>query len=488
MEEDCRKFSVASGFDLPKQFSIQKIFEEVISKGKINYPMLQAAITLKNKGYKTCILTNNWLDDSTQRDTIAQVACTLGKHFDLMIESCRIGMAMSDPEIYKFTLKALKVAPHETIFLDDDEANLKKAREVGMATILAQDTDMALKELEKSTGIEFLHQHVVRPIAIQPSNVAHGYVEVKPGVQLHFVEMGSGPVVILCHGFPESWFSWRYQIPALAEAGYQVIVPDMKGYGDSSAPHEIEEYSQEVICKEMITFLDKLGISQAVFIGHYWGGTVVWNMALFYPERIRAVASLNTPFRPADPAVPFIQKIKSNPGFQYQLYFQEPGVAEAELEKDLNHTFKLIFRASDEKKYLRFENALEKGILKKNENPTRSWMVTEEEIEFFVQQFKKSGFRGPLNWYRNLDANWRWGCAGVRRKILIPALIVIAEKDMVFLPKFSKHMKKWIPNLKKRNIENCGQWTQMEKPKEVNQILIEWLNDVAKNPLLNSML
>ncbi|KAM9061214.1 bifunctional epoxide hydrolase 2-like [Sarcophilus harrisii] len=228
----------------------------------------------------------------------------------------------------------------KAIFLDDDEANLKKAREVGMVTIFVQDTDVALKELEKSTGIQFLHQNKMRPIVVQPSNVVHGYVEVKPGMQQHFVEMGSGPVVVLCHGFPESWFSWRYQIPALAEAGYWVIVPDMK---------EIEEYSQEVICKELIVFLDKLGIFQAVFIGHDWGGVVVWNLALWYPERVRAVASLNIPFRPADPAVPFIEKIKSNPIFHYQLYFQEPGVAEVELEKDLNRTFKLIFRASDEK-------------------------------------------------------------------------------------------------------------------------------------------
>ncbi|XP_031805127.1 LOW QUALITY PROTEIN: bifunctional epoxide hydrolase 2-like [Sarcophilus harrisii] len=370
MEEDCRKLSAASGFCLPEQFSIEKMFEEMISKGKINYPILQAAITLKNKGYKTCILTNKWLDDSPHRHTIAQVAGTLEKHFDLMIESCRTGMAKPDPEIYKFALETLKVTPHEVtevsllqeylnlsrkaIFLDDDEANLKKAREVGMVIIFVQDTDVALKELEKSTGIQFLHQNKMRPIVVQPSNVVHGYVEVKPGMQQHFVEMGSGPVVVLCHGFPESWFSWRYQIPALAEAGYWVIVPDMKGYGDSSAPPEIEEYSQEVICKELIVFLDKLGIFQAVFIGHDWGGVVVWNLALWYPERVRAVASLNIPFRPADPAVPFIEKIKSNPIFHYQLYFQEPGVAEVELEKDLNRTFKLIFRASDEKNVCMF--------------------------------------------------------------------------------------------------------------------------------------
>ncbi|XP_043843854.1 bifunctional epoxide hydrolase 2 [Dromiciops gliroides] len=488
MEEECRKLSAASNFCLPEQFSIPKIFEDVISKGKINYPILQAAITLRNKGYKTCILTNNWLDDSPQRSTVAQLVCALRKHFDLVIESCQVGMAKPDPEIYKFALEALKVAPHEAVFLDDIGANLRKAREVGMVTILAQDTDMALKELEKSTGVQLLHHGVMQPFAIQSNHVAHGYVEVKPGVQLHFVEMGSGPVVCLFHGFPESWFSWRYQIPALAEAGYRVIVPDMKGYGDSSSPPEIEEYSQEVICKELITFLDKLGIPQAVFIGHDWGGMLVWNLALFYPERMRAVASLNTPFIQGDPAVPDIEKIKSNPIFHYQLYFQEPGVAEAALEKDLTQTFKIMFRASDEKQYFKIENDLEKGrTLKLVEDVHWSWMVSEEEIKFYVQQFKKSGFRGPLNWYRNLDANWRWRCTAVRRKILIPALIVTAEKDKVLLPEFSKHMEKWIPNLTWRNIENCGHWTQMEKPREVNEILTEWLKDVSKSPLVSML-
>ncbi|XP_036607572.1 bifunctional epoxide hydrolase 2 [Trichosurus vulpecula] len=488
VEEDCRKLSAASGFCLPEQFSIRKIYEDVISKGKINYPVLQAAITLRKKGYKTCIITNNWLDDSSQRDTFAQLLQTLRKHFDLIIESCQIGMAKPDPEIYKFALEALKVEPHEAVFLDDTGANLKKAREIGMVTILVQDIDTALKELEKSTGIQLLNDVVVQPIAIKPSDVAHGYVEVKPGVQLHFVEMGSGPVVILCHGFPESWFSWRYQIPALAEAGYRVIVPAMKGYDGSSGPHEIEEYSMEVMCKEFTTFLDKLGISQAVFIGHDWGGALVWYMALFYPERVRAVGSLNTPFAQVDPAVPSIERIKANPRFHYQLYFQEPGVAEAELGKDLTRTFKIMFRASDETQYMTMGNPIETGILQKNTNPEFSRMVTEEEIEVYVQQFKKSGFRGPLNWYRNMDANWKWSCAGVRRKILIPALMVTAEKDKVLLPKYSERMEMWIPNLKRRHIENCGHWTQMEKPREVNQILIEWLQDVVKNPSLVSML
>uniref|UniRef100_A0A671F379 AB hydrolase-1 domain-containing protein n=1 Tax=Rhinolophus ferrumequinum TaxID=59479 RepID=A0A671F379_RHIFE len=311
----------------------------------------------------------------------------------------------------------------------------------------------------------------------------------QPGVHLHFVELGSGPPVCLCHGFPESWYSWRYQIPALAQAGFRVLAVDMKGYGESSAPPEIEEYSMEVLCKDMVTFLDKLGISQAVFIGHDWGGMLVWNMALFYPERVRAVASLNTPFIPANPKVSQMEALKANPIFDYQLYFQEPGVAEAELEQNLNRTFKAFFRASDEV-FLSTKNVREAGglLVRTPENPSPSKLLTEEDIQFYVQQFKKSGFRGPLNWYRNIDKNWKWSCKSVGRKILIPALMVVAEKDKVLLPEMTKHMEDWIPNLKRGYIKDCGHWTQMEKPNELNQILTEWLKTDARDVPLVSML
>ncbi|XP_039073311.1 bifunctional epoxide hydrolase 2 isoform X2 [Hyaena hyaena] len=348
MTADCRKCSEDSGIRLPENFSVNQIFGKAAAVRKINHPMLQAALALRKQGYTTCILTNNWLDDSAERGTLAQLMCELRPHFDFLIESCRIRMAKPDPQIYKFLLDTLKASPSEVVFLDDIGANLKPACDLGMVTILVHDTDTALRVLEKVTGMQLLQAAAALPILCNPSDVSHGYVPIKPGVRMHFVELGSGPAVCLCHGFPESWFSWRYQIPALAQAGFRVLALDMKGYGESSAPPEIEEYSLEVLCKEMVTFLDKLGITQAVFIGHDWGGLLVWTMALFYPERVRAVASLNTPFIPADPRVPPMERIKANPVFDYQLYFQAPGVAEAELEQNLNRTFKSFFRASDE--------------------------------------------------------------------------------------------------------------------------------------------
>ncbi|XP_009872782.1 PREDICTED: bifunctional epoxide hydrolase 2, partial [Apaloderma vittatum] len=323
MDESCRQHASASGIALPPAFSVARAFEEMATKGTVNTPLLRAAGVLRRNGFKTGVLTNNWVDDSS------------GRLFQ-----------KPDPENYTYALDAMQVKPKEVILLDDIGENLKPAREMGMATILVRDSETALKELEDLSGVQLLAQEEPLPTACDPANVTHGYVPIRPGVQLHFVEMGHGPVVCLCHGFPESWLSWRYQIPALADAGFRVIALEMKGYGESTAPLDIEEYSQKQICKDLAVFLDKLGIPQCVLVGHDWGGAVVWNMALFYPERVRAVASLNTPYRPADPTVDIVEKMKSYPAFDYQFYFQEPGVAEAELERDVSRTLKVLLRSA----------------------------------------------------------------------------------------------------------------------------------------------
>ncbi|TEA24375.1 hypothetical protein DBR06_SOUSAS4410085, partial [Sousa chinensis] len=483
MEENCRKCSEDSGICLPENFSINQIFGKALAARKVNDPMLKAALTLKKKGFTTCILTNIWLDDSTQRGSLAQTMCELRPHFDFLIESCRIGMAKPDPQIYKFVLDVLKTSPNEVVFLDDFEVNLKPARDLGMVTILVRDTDTALRELEKVTGVQLLQTAAPRPIPCDPSTVSHGYVPIKPGMCLHFVELGSGPAVCLCHGFPESWFSWRYQIPALAQAGFRVLAVDMKGYGESSAPSgglAVLQLSVLVMPSDCLSSPTALSSP-----GPFWSLQTVflWGLCLDTSSFHRAVASLNTPFIPANPKVSPMERIKANPAFDYQLYFQEPGVAEVELEQNLNRTFRSFFRASDET-FLTTNRVCEMGglFVSTPGEPSLSKMVTEEDIQFYVQQFKKSGFRGPLNWYRNMERNWQWGCKGLGRKILVPALMVTAEKDFVLVPEMSKHMEDWIPHLKRGHIKDCGHWTQMEKPTELNQILIEWLETDASDP------
>ncbi|NWW84575.1 HYES hydrolase, partial [Rhynochetos jubatus] len=478
MEEGCRQHASASGITLSSTFSVSRAFEEMGAKGTVNAPLLRAASVLRRNRFKTCVLTNNWVDDSAGRLFTATLMNLLRRHFDVVIESCRLGAGKPDPKIYTYALDTLQAKPQEVILLDSIEENLKPAQEMGMATILVKDTETVLKELEELSGVQARSGERPLPTACDPSNVTHGYVPIRPGVQLHFVEMGHGPVVCLCHGFPESWLSWRYQIPALADAGFRVIALEMKGYGESTAPPDTGEYSQEQICKGRgLTVPLPQGIPQTVLVGHDWGGAVVWNMALFYPERVRAVASLNTPYHPADPAVDIMEKMKAYPTFDYQFYFQEPGVAEAELEKDIGRTLKVLIRSTCQDVGVGLGGTWGgRGLLVGfPENPPASQILHGPDLQYYIQRFEKSGFSGPLNWYRNIQPNWRWALSAKDRKIMMPALMVTAGKDVVLLPKMSRGMEEWIPQLHREHIEECGHWTQMERPAEVNRILVEWL-------------
>ncbi|XP_042304702.1 bifunctional epoxide hydrolase 2 [Sceloporus undulatus] len=494
LEEDSKKVAAASGSSLPETFSVDRLFRELWEGEVFNSPLLKAALALKNKGFKIAVLTNNWIDDTPYRHQTGLALCLLRRYFDRVIESCRLGLQKPDPRIYEYVLNELKAKPEEVIFLDDVGENLKPAREMGIATILVRNPESALKELQDLTGVQLLDQEENLPPACEPENVAHGYVTIKPQTQLHFVEMGSGPVICLCHGFPETWLSWRYQIPALADAGFRVIALEMKGFGDSTAPPDIKEYSQEEICKDLVIFLDKMGISQATFIGHDWGGATVWSMALFYPERVKAVASLNTPFKPANPEIDVMKLLESNPIFDYQLYFQEPGVAEAELEKDVSRFLKTMVRSTRredrmEGAFLDIRNVRARGglLVGLPEDPPPSSLLPEPVLQYYVQQFQKSGLRGPVNWYRNMEANWRWNASAWGRKIRVPALMVTAGKDVVLHPRMSKDMEEQIPQLSRGHIEECGHFTQMERPAAVNKILIEWLEGIHKNALLQTI-
>uniref|UniRef100_A0AAR2LDD0 AB hydrolase-1 domain-containing protein n=1 Tax=Pygocentrus nattereri TaxID=42514 RepID=A0AAR2LDD0_PYGNA len=446
LEADCQKEADSQGLPLPAQFSAQTLFDEV-RRVEFNKTVLDAAATLQRQGISTCVLANIWVDDTPQRDNTAKVLSVLESHFDLVVRSCHVGAKLPEPAVLHKALDKLNVKPHEALWLDISEESVKAAESLGMTAVHITDISEALKKVENLTGIKVMFQV---PRFCGPEEVSHGYVTVKPGVKIHYVEMGDGPPVILCHGFPESWFSWRYQIPALADAGFRVIAADMKGYGDSSAPADAH-----------LVLIDFN--SNALFCN------------------ARAVASLNTPLFPVDPNKDPMDKIKSIPIFEYQLYFQEPGVAEAELEKNLARTFKLLFTTSH---YLFFlwvivfflflSGGLFVGL---PEEVPRSSMLSEEALQYYVQQYTKSGFRGPLSWYRNVERNWRWLCSRPRGKILMPALMVTAGQDIVLLPSFSTGMEQMIPNLTRAHIEDCGHWTQMERPAELNKILIPWLKE-----------
>ncbi|XP_044043145.1 bifunctional epoxide hydrolase 2 [Siniperca chuatsi] len=481
-EAECVKEAQVKGVTLPSDWSVRGLLEELREAAMdVQAAVLKTATSLRHSGLLTAVLANHWLDDSAAGDGPARLLSLLGGHFDLVLQSCRSGHRVPESSMFRSALQHLGVTSQQALWLDADEEGVKAAEGAGMKAILVENLEDALDKLANFTGVQAVGADSPPP-SCSPDEVSHGYVTIRPGVRTHYVEMGSGPPVLLCHGFPESWYSWRYQIPAVAAAGFRVLALDMKGYGESTAPPDIEEYSQEQLCKDLITFMDKMSIPQVTLVGHDWGGALVWTMARYFPERVRAAASLNTPLFPADPSVTPAEKLKAIPIFDYQLYFQKPGVAEAELEKDLERTFKLLFYTSaEEAKRPAFSSA---GVCARGglfvglpEQVPRSSMLTEADLQYYVSQYKERGFRRQLNWYRNTEANWRWMCSRPTGKVVMPALMVTTGKDKVLLPAFSKGMEDLIPNLNRGHIEECGHWTQMEKPAETNSILISWLKE-----------
>ncbi|KAM3654577.1 bifunctional epoxide hydrolase 2-like, partial [Ammospiza maritima maritima] len=518
LEAECRSRLRSAGAAVPEGFSASRPFRELRERGRLDPAVLRAAAELRQRGedapatpatpatpgtrsggggdgawgmagtcgFRACVLANAWLDDSGGRRAWAALRERLRRRFRPVLESCRVGAAKPDPGAFRRALSELGTPPQQVIVVEEHAESVAAARALGMAAVLARDTEATLRDLQEITGVQLLFGADVEapPEPISPEELGHGYVQIRPGVQLHFVELGRGPALCLCHGFPESWLSWRFQLAPLARAGFRVMALEMKGYGDSSAPSDISEYSQEQICKDFITFLDKLGILQVILVGHDWGGAMAWNVALFYPERVRAVAVLNTPFRPPDPDCDVLERLGRIPEFDYQLYFQEPGVAEAELEKDIARTLKILIRsAAPEDRLpvpLDVRSVRQRGglLVGLPEDPPESRLLPPAVLRYYVRQFRKSGFRGPLNWYRNLRENHEWALSARGRTIPLPALMVTAGKDPVLKPGLSKGMEKWIPRLQRGHIEGCGHWTQMERPSELNGIVLRWLRNL----------
>jgi pimeloyl-ACP methyl ester carboxylesterase len=304
------------------------------------------------------------------------------------------------------------------------------------------------------------------------------------GLNMHVVEAGSGFPVVLCHGFPEIWYSWRHQLRALAEAGFRAIAPDQRGYGDTDAPQPIEAYTVHHLVGDLTGLLDALGIEKAAIVGHDWGGVVVWQAALLAPHRVAAVVGVNTPLFPRSPGPPTqIMQAIAQGNFHYMLYFQQPGVAEAELERDVRRSLRGFYQsfprdvvAAGKSRPPGVWGGAGGGVLDKLPDAPHGDFLTDGDFEVFVRAFERTGFRGGLNWYRNLDRNWELTAYLCDAKVTRPALMITAELDIVLRPELAEGMSRWVPDLRDTIlIKDCGHWTQQEKPAEVNRALIEFL-------------
>ena len=316
--------------------------------------------------------------------------------------------------------------------------------------------------------------------------ITHRFIETN-GIRMHIAEQGTGPVVLLCHGFPESWYSWRHQIGALAAAGYHVVAPDMRGYGQSGAPEAIDQYTMLHLVGDMVGLLDALGAATAVIAGHDWGGPVAWYSGLLRPDRFPAVIALSTPYRPRPRLRPTSVMPQTDDALFYQLYFQTPGVAEADLEQDITAAIRgLLHRLSGEAPdslgtfaMVPRTGGLAADNRKSSMAPLPSWL-SEADLAFYVSEFSRTGFRGGLNWYRNIDRNWELMAPFAGALVKVPALYIAGERDAVLKFPGAREMvanlKACVPALRDTvMLPNCGHWTQQERPEAVNAAMIGFL-------------
>jgi len=307
------------------------------------------------------------------------------------------------------------------------------------------------------------------------------------GVRLRVAEAGppDGPVVILAHGFPELAYSWRHQIPALAAAGYRVLAPDQRGYGGSSRPPAVESYDIAALTGDLVGLLDAVGAQRGAVIGHDWGAVVAWSTPLMHPGRVAAVAGLSVPPvpRPLTPPTEAFRRIFGT-NFFYILYFQQPGVADAEMAGDPERALRRMLGGmrtpQDEATALRMLAAGPEGFIDRLPEPQRlpDWLSA-AELEHYVAEFTRTGFTGALNWYRNFERNWQIMATPVASTIDAPALFVGGDDDPVLkFTRTDRAREVVVGPYRSVMLEGAGHWIQQERPEEINAELLDFLSAV----------
>jgi pimeloyl-ACP methyl ester carboxylesterase len=304
------------------------------------------------------------------------------------------------------------------------------------------------------------------------------------GIDMHVVEAGKGPLVVLCHGFPELAYSWRHQVPALANAGCHVVAPDMRGYGDTSRPVDVADYDILHLGDDILGLIDALGEEQAVLVGHDWGALVVWHLAQRAPERVSGVVAMSVAFRPRTPRPPTeMMKRRFADTWFYILYFQEPGVADADLARDPATTMRRFLTAISGDAPAGSMSALAgerdgRGMVERMPEPDRlpDWLIP-EELDRYSETFARTGFTGGINWYRNFDRNWELTADLAETRVQVPALFMAGAKDPVLVTAPPDAMADWVLDLRGTLlVPGAGHWIQQERPHEVNAAMIGFLD------------
>ncbi len=317
--------------------------------------------------------------------------------------------------------------------------------------------------------------------------VTHRMVETN-GIRLHVAEQGEGPLVILCHGFPECWYSWRYQLSALAKAGFRAVAPDLRGYGRSDRPDAVEKYTILHNIGDMVGLVEALGAKQAVIAGHDVGAPIAWQAALVRPDRFRGVIALGPPFRSrgfGDRGPPTTLMPRTRDALFYQLYFQTPE-AEAALGSDTRRMFRSLFYSlSGNGAASPSGGGMTAGMIPLNgdflTNPASlpSW-ISESDLDVYVEEFARSGFRGAVNWWRNVDRGWELMAPFAARPLTVPALYLAGDRDLIaaLFRQAVAQQSTLVPKLRQAMLPGCGHWTQQERAPEVSAAMIDFLRSL----------
>ncbi|MFD7552528.1 alpha/beta fold hydrolase [Streptomyces sp. NPDC059816] len=292
------------------------------------------------------------------------------------------------------------------------------------------------------------------------------------GVELEVFEAGrqnAGNPIVLCHGWPEHAFSWRHQIPALAAAGYHVIVPNQRGYGNSSRPTEVTDYDIEHLSGDLVALLDHYGYEDATFVGHDWGAMVVWGLTLLHPNRVNKVINLSLPYqeRGGTPWIEFMEAVLGG-DFYFVHFNRQPGVADAVFDENTFQFLRNLYRKNEPPKEPQPGMAL--IDLAREETPLGDPVMSDGELAVFVSAFESTGFTGSVNWYRNLDRNWRL-LADADPIIRQPTLMIYGDRDTI---QKSERLPEFVPQVEVVSLD-CGHWIQQEKPEETNRVMTKWL-------------
>ncbi|MDH4074071.1 MAG: alpha/beta hydrolase, partial [Gammaproteobacteria bacterium] len=302
-------------------------------------------------------------------------------------------------------------------------------------------------------------------------------------------ELGDGPPVVLIHGFPELAYSWRHQLPALAAAGYRAIAPDMRGYGGTDKPPAVADYGIHKLIGDVTGLMDALGLDRAVIVGHDWGALVGWQMCLLAPERMEGYVALNIPFFKRPPVNPItLMRLKLGRDF-YIVNFQDSDEADRRFGAEPRRFIDAMMRRRRKREsgtYSRAGSAVSDTIFRRKrppisllglldrEDPGGEPFLTPAELDYYTRAFEAGGFTGPINWYRNFRDNWK-STRGVPQRVTVPTLFIGASEEIVVGRGQIEAMKPHVDDLEIRMIDDCGHWSQQEKPDEVSTLIIDWL-------------